>query len=348
MQSKPSTTVSKPVASPQAATTTVAKDIGSTVKRKRRTIAVLDFDDASLTDLKKNIGRQLAILLSNAFTKQGDFTVVERMQLNRVTDQVNKEQDVDRYNESPLVRIGKLLKADAIILGDITEFTATKKGKNYGITQTSSYTAKLGLAVRLVDVSTGEVLDAVNLEESAEEKGESNPFWAKGAQIDEDLKVTLFTKAANKAVEKIVVQLNRLIQDKIHSKPASGVAVASAVSTTAVATNSLAPVTNSTAPVQPAAATSGARKIVKLEGSIVTINAGKNHGVAVGTMFVVVRQEITIDPDTKEVLDTKDTEVGRIKITEVRDGISIGALVAGSRGVKVRDLVKMHTDGAQP
>lgn len=51
--------------------------------------------------------------------------------------------------------------------------------------------------------------------------------------------------------------------------------------------------------------------------------------MTVGSTFAVVRQEITTDPDTKEVLDTKDTEIGRIKITEVRDGISIGSLVRG-------------------
>lgn len=273
-QSKPATATKpkeKQATAPPQPTATVVKSTDSAPKPKRRTIAVLDFGDASLTDLKKNLGRQLAILLSNAFTKQGDFIVVERIQLDRVTGQVDKEQDVDRFNESPLVRIGKLLKADALILGDITEFTATKKGKNYGIASKTSYTAKLGLAVRLVDVSSGEVLDAVNLEESAEEKGESNPFWAKGAEIDEDLKVTLFTKAANKAVDKTVGQLNRLIQEKIHARPTTELARES--SGLPSAANSVVPVSTSPAP-KPSAAPSQ-HKIVKLEGGNVTINAGK-------------------------------------------------------------------------
>ncbi|HEX8634900.1 MAG TPA: CsgG/HfaB family protein [Pyrinomonadaceae bacterium] len=315
------------ISSPLAVSNPVAKG-------KRRTIAVLDFGDASLTDLKKNLGRQLAILLSNAFTKQGDFIVVERLQLDRVTNQVNKEEDTDRYKENPLVRIGKLLKADALILGDITEFTATKKGKNFGIASKSSYTAKLGLAVRLVDISSGEVLDAVNLEETAEEKGESNPFWQKGAQLDEDLKVTLFTKAANQAVDKTVNQLNKLIQEKIHAAPATEKARETAAS---VSPSSLAPASK---PATAVTASSSRPKIVKLEGNVATINIGKLQGTVLGSTFVVVREEITTDPDTKEVLDRKETEIGRIKITEVRDGVSIGSLTPGSRGVKMRDLVK--------
>ncbi len=154
-QGKRATTVKQKdgeAAAPQQATSASIKEGNPGNKTKRRTVAVLDFGDASLTDLKKNLGRQLAILLSNAFTKQGNFIVVERLQLDRVNEQVGKEQDVDRYGENPLVRIGKLLKADALVLGDITEFTATKKGKNFGIVSTSSFTAKLGLAVRLVDV----------------------------------------------------------------------------------------------------------------------------------------------------------------------------------------------------
>ncbi|HZG53224.1 MAG TPA: CsgG/HfaB family protein [Pyrinomonadaceae bacterium] len=328
------------VAAPQQTVSSPLTAGNPVAKVKRRTIAVLDFGDASLTDLKKNLGRQLAILLSNAFTKQGDFIVVERLQLDRVTNQVNKEEDTDRFKENPLVRIGKLLKADALILGDITEFTATKKGKNFGIASKSSYTAKLGLAVRLVDISSGEVLDAVNLEETAEEKGESNPFWQKGAQLDEDLKVTLFTKAANQAVDKTVNQLNKLIQEKIHASPVAEKARDTAVS---VSPTPLAPASKPAAVI----ASSSRPKIVKLEGNVATINIGKLQGTVVGSTFAVVREEITTDPDTKEVLDRKETEIGRIKITEVRDGVSLGSLTPGSRGVKMRDLVKA-LDGANP
>lgn len=314
---------------PQQTAMAAVTDGNPAAKTRRRTIAVLDFGDASLTDLKKNLGRQLAILLSNEFTKQGEFVVVERIQLERVTNQVNKEEDTDRYKDNPLVRIGKLLKADALILGDITEFTATRKGANYGVVKKSSFTAKLGLAIRLVDISSGEVLDAVNLTETADEKGESNPFWGKGAELDEDLKVTLFTKAANQAVGKAVGQLNKLIQEKIQYKPMAEKAPAATASTAAPA-----------APTPPSAASPSQAKIVKLEGNVVTINVGKAHGVSVGHTYVVVREEVTTDPDTNEVLDRKATEIGRIKITEVRDGVSIGTLSPGSRGVKLRDLVK--------
>lgn len=344
-QTKPTAPAKQPdgqAVTPPQTTMAAVKDTSPAIKTKRRTIAVLDFGDASLTILKKNLGRQLAILLSNAFTKQGDFIVVERLQLDRVTDQVNKEQDTDRFNENTLVRIGKLLKADALILGDITEFTATKKGKSYGIASKTSFTAKLGLAVRLVDISSGEVLDAINLEESADEKGESNPFWSKSAELDEDLKVTLFTKAANMAVEKTVLQLNKLIQDKIQVRP-------TAVTAQQPARTQVPPVTSApvSAPAAKPAAPASQAKILKLEGNVVTISVGSAHGVTIGSTFLIVRQEITTDPDTNEVLDRHDTEIGRIKITEVRDRVSIGSLTSGSRGVKVRDLVKA-LEGAQP
>jgi len=332
------------VAAPQQTASVPVKEGNPGNKMKRRTIAVLDFGDASLTDLKKNLGRQLALLLSNAFTKQGNFIVVERLQLDRVTDQLSKEEDTDVYTENALVQLGRRLKADALILGDITEFTATRKTKNYGFVIKTSYTAKLGLAVRLVDVSTGEVLDATNLEESVEEKGESNPFFSKRSELDDDLKVTLFTQAANKAVEKAVGQLDKLIQARIQISATASPTPASVKSPEPSGSSSPAGSgsINSYSPKSATAPSPRQPKIAGVEGTVVTLNVGKPHGVTVGSTFIVMRQgKVTKDPDTGEVLDVEEKEVGKIKITEVKEKISIGTLVSGS-GVKPGDVVKQQ------
>ncbi len=68
---------------------------------------------------------------------------------------------------------------------------------------------------------------------------------------------------------------------------------------------------------------------------------GKPEGVIVGNIFDVVRVETTRDPDTNVVMDENVQVIGKIKITEVRDRISIGTVTSG-RGIKARDLVRLQ------
>lgn len=72
--------------------------------------------------------------------------------------------------------------------------------------------------------------------------------------------------------------------------------------------------------------------VVLVKGDKIIINRGSREGVAVGREFRVGGVEELVDPDTGEVLDSEMTEVGRIKVTKVKEKIAYCAPVtdAGS------------------
>ncbi len=70
--------------------------------------------------------------------------------------------------------------------------------------------------------------------------------------------------------------------------------------------------------------------VVLVKGDKVVINRGSREGVEVGRQFRVGSVEELVDPDTGEVLDSEMSEVGTVKVTQVKEKISYCAPVSGS------------------
>ena len=74
--------------------------------------------------------------------------------------------------------------------------------------------------------------------------------------------------------------------------------------------------------------------VVLVKGDNVIINRGSREGVQVGREFRVGGVEELVDPDTGEVLDSDMTEVGRIKVTKVKEKIAYCAPLAGAENMQ--------------
>lgn len=335
---------------------------------QKKRIVVLAFENATLqldNKAAEDIGKQIAAFTAARFIKEDKFEIVERERMTQLMAEMNTGTDVDRFDPKTAADIGKLVNANGVVMGIITEFNTKKSCRGaFGISKCTAG-AKVGLTVRLVDVNTGVYISAVDT--TGQEKEESTTvvnIGGSSTEIDNDLKVRLYTAAARKAVDDAVKKLAVVIDQKIQ---AGNVALASASPATPAATqNSFQPAArpapasgppakntpaDSGAPASapaaaPAAPAPATNKVVKVAGNTITVNVGQAQGATVGGMFVVVREDVTKDPDSGEVLDVKVQEVGRIKITEVRERISIGTLTSGG-GVKVSDLVRPH-DKAKP
>lgn len=311
---------------------------------KKKIIVVLDFDDATLgkDNEKRQMGKQIAILLSNKFNEMGDFTVVERQQLAVVFKQIDASLD-ERFDPKTAAKIGKATSASVAVLGTITEYTTKKSGTNMLIVKKATFSAKIGLAVRLVDVNTAVVLDSVTVEGKSEEKNTSTVYGENTTEWDEDLKTSLFTAAANQAVNKAVGNLVKLINKvptntTIQPVTAEAVAMTTRQATptstpTAVPTSTSVPKT--AVPAKPA----GEAKIASVTGAQVYVS-GLGQSAKAGDRFNVVRLGNVIkDPDTGEVLDTETQQIAVIEVVEVRERVVIAKIVSGS-GVKIKDIVK--------
>lgn len=69
--------------------------------------------------------------------------------------------------------------------------------------------------------------------------------------------------------------------------------------------------------------------VVLVKGEKVYVNRGTREGVSVGQAFTVGEVEVLRDPDTGEVLDESMTEVARLRVSQVKEKISIADVTSG-------------------
>lgn len=101
---------------------------------RAKRIAILPFN-STVSDYSS--ARKVTDEFNLQLGKLGVFEIVERVNI----DKLYKEQDLDpgRIDQTTAVKIGKMLGAHGIILGEVTQYT---KGK-------------VGISIRLVNVETG-------------------------------------------------------------------------------------------------------------------------------------------------------------------------------------------------
>ncbi len=153
--------------------------------------------------LMRNMESAATDMLITALAKSGEFVLVERGQ----TEQLLQEQGLVRtgaVNVDSAVKIGKLLGAQAVIVGSVTELAWKAGGFDLGgLLDTSSETARGALDIRLVDVETGKVLIAETA--SAEESSGSVTVLGSGGGTDYD--ATLAGRVLRAAIGKLVPKI---------------------------------------------------------------------------------------------------------------------------------------------
>ena len=111
-----------------------------------KTIAIMEFADVRQTKEKGNYDNPALIIqekMTSALANQGVFRVIERQQLEKVMAE-QKLQMSGLIDNSSAVEIGKMLGADGIMVGSVTEYGRTIYPK-----------ARLTINVRVIEVETG-------------------------------------------------------------------------------------------------------------------------------------------------------------------------------------------------
>ena len=274
-------------------------------------VAVGKFDN-KVTGIFRNwqLGEGFAEILTTELLSSGRFVVLERAALSDVLDE-------QALGQSGLVRsegaaqTGQLLGAQVIVTGAVTEFSDAASG--YGVrggidsggsdvdASFKSKDALVGIDLRVVDATTGQVIAAEHVAKKAPSRGASINYE------DSD-----FQNGANGFYRTPLGQATRA-------------AMAEAV--------------RLVARTVPAQQIDGRLKVVKSDGQVVYINGGTNKGIAPGSRFVVKSAgEALIDPDTGLPLGEIETTVGVIQIVTVQEKFAIGQVVSGG-GFKRGDVL---------
>lgn len=287
------------------AATALAGDQGKKLKM-RIAVAPLDWGDHYMIrswEMPLEFRNAIYEKLVKKLLDTGRFVVLEREALDALmTEKAIKE---DNTGES---QKGKIVPAQALVKGAVTDFTVDEKGAGGGVSVgpvrvgASGGQARMKINVRIFDVDTSEMLASEEASGTALAGGFSiganigSVFTDFGAYDKSPLgKAT--TTAIDKAVEKIILKLGK---------------------------------------------TPWQAMVADYDGSSkeVTINAGEELGVADGDLFEIYRvTKVIKDPETGAVLGKKTSKVGSVKITSVEKKFAVGLLVDGTE-FQAGDIVR--------
>ncbi len=274
-----------------------------------------------------DVGKGISDLLVKHLVQDGTYSVLERKAMDKILAEQNFSNS-DRANPNSAAKIGKLLGADAIIVGSITQFgndTQTQKvggtGGGWGGFGLGGFSHKKSKAIvnvdaRIVDIDTAEILAvAEGHGESAREStsllgggGNWHGFGAGAVDFSSsDFQQTILGEAVNAAVKQM----------------STGVIAGNAkLVTRTIVVDGL---------------------IAAVDSGQIVLNVGAKAGLKVGDQLNVgrVTKEIK-DPATGKVLRRLSTNIGVIRVTDVDDISAVAVAVSGT-DFKVGDAVKTIT-----
>lgn len=242
--------------------------------------------------------------LAQKLLESGRFILLERKEL----DALLQEKAIKEENTGQSQK-GKVVPAQALIQGKLTDFTLARRGTGGGINLggigrigASVSEAKVAINVRIFNVDTSEILAS----EEAAGKAQSSSFKFDGnrrvAFADfQGFEKSPLGEATTKAIDQAVLK----VIEKLSAQPWS------------------ARVADFDAPTKE-----------------VSFNAGSDQGVQVGDTFEIHRVSRTIkDPETGEVLSVRTTRIGRVRVKEVEKKVAFADLVEGTEAI-AGDIVR--------
>lgn len=297
----------------------------------KKRIAILDFDFDAIQHWWEgdwNVGDGIADILVTKFFEEGSFVLVDRQAI----DEILKEQDMSnssRFDASSAAQLGKLLGADALVTGAITQFGTEKKstggiggllGSKAGAVAglgMKKGKAKCVIDARLIDVNTGVILSVAEGEGESSRKGlllggvgygESSAGGGVFNMTSSGFRETILGEATNRACSSVVAQIaanaDKITQVKLEI--------------------------------------SGLVADYDAGSGEVTITPGREKGIAAGQIYEIKRvYDVVKHPVTGEVIREKANVVGKIKITDAGDGYAVGTMIGGGEAI-AGDKVKIY------
>lgn len=254
-------------------------------------LAVLAFENNTTSTI---FGSRLGYAAADEFTTQlvhsGEFVVIERRQIETLLTE-QKLGMSGAIDANTAARIGRLIGAQAVVVGSITQFSLDRKSAGIGRLAASYTEAESIVDTRVINTNTGEIV----LTAKGAGKKRFGGAAFKDYNFERDMDAGTAQEALRPAIEEAVKQL------RSQKSQLAGLAVA-----------------------EPMA------QIVGVRGADFYIDRGQNTGIKVGQRFEVVRVVDRITDASGKVLDEVTDAVGTLEVTRVLSQSAIGKLVKGS------------------
>lgn len=270
----------------------------------KRKIAVVNFEDKTADHwYKYDLGKGMADMLVTDLVKSNNFVVIEREMLDKIMAEQQLTQS-GMLAPTSVSKIGKLLGVNLIVTGGVTEFGAREGGGQVGGwamghatgglvsgVGLKTYTARVAVDVRMIDVTTGQIVAAetANAQESDSKVNFDSwnlPDFSMGS---DNFNTTIIGKATRRAINNLTAK----ISTNAEKTPWKGY-------------------------------------ILKAEGNDIWINAGSKGGIKEGMKFKVrgTGEEITDAEGETFVIPGK--EIAVVEVTQTMDKLSKVKVLSGT------------------
>jgi len=258
-------------------------------------------------------------LMINALLGTKHFRVFERGKLDLLLQEQNFQNFSGLVDQTTAVKLGKMIGVDIILTGSLTNIAFAKGGGfKIGPLNVRKSSVKVVMTIRIIDVTTGEILYSTVQEEKASKSAVSGvlPIPIPGGIGFSHQEAVDVLSAVQLICEKVALDFSTKIDQKniaVNSAPLEGYVVK------VVSTSS---------------------------GGIIQvyINLGANSGIKVGDEIRIYREgEVILDPKTNEVLDREIDLIAQAKIRTVKDKISIALVTTKFRNIPIQqtDIVEV-------
>ena len=272
----------------------------------KKRIGVAGFENKSGWRGEVSLGDGMAEMLTTELKKTGRFIIVERQDLQDILSE-QKLQEEGKVVKTTGAKSGRLIGAQMLVRGAVTEYEASKSGGGGGIAikgigiGVAGSTAQVGIDLRIYDTSTGEVLQSHRAVGEAKTSG----LGVGGVSGDVAFGVGGWSKTPlGEATRHAIKDAVKFIVREMENIPWQS-------------------------------------SIVKVDkDNVVYISGGQDVNMSTGTTYTVygVGEEL-IDPNTGLSLGKEESKIGRIEVTSVEDKFSKAKILEGS-GFKTGDVVK--------
>ena len=254
-------------------------------------------------------------LMVNALLSTNRFRVFERAKLDAILQEQGFQHFSGLVDQTTAVKLGKMIGVDSILTGSITNISFKKaEGIKIGPLKVGKSSAKVVMTIRIIDVTTGEILFSTVQEEEASKSAISGvlpiPIPGGGLGFSHEEAVDILSVVeliCNKVVLNFVAKMDKKTVE-LSSAPLIGYVVE-------VESTSSGEITR------------------------VYINLGVNSGIRVGDEIRIYREgKVILDPKTNEVLDRELDLIAQAKVMEVRDNISITLVTTKFRNIPIQQL----------
>jgi curli biogenesis system outer membrane secretion channel CsgG len=146
------------------------------------------------------IGQQALDILSTKLVASDKFILFERNDMEQVLEEI-KLSGNENYQQ---------IGADFLIVGSVTEFGRKNVGDVNAFSRSKTQTVQAGVSIRLIDVSTGQIIYS----EEAKGEAETTNKTVMGLGERTDYDATLSDKAISVAISKLVENIINNCMDK--------------------------------------------------------------------------------------------------------------------------------------